>query len=118
MSVEKIRSATSSSPLNWSSASMAARLARSSFVSPESPAGSPMEPETSTSSITLAGFRCSAQRSSTPIITSGAGTSSVVFGCEASTWLAATIGFPIATEGLPGRNPKSSTRFWFSGRWM
>ena len=50
-----------------------------------------------------------------PTSTGGDGSSRVVCGWLGSTPYFASIGAPIATFGLPGRNPNLSTRFWFPG---
>ena len=116
--VEKMRRPTSSSGLNWSSESRAARLARSSLVSPVSgSAMSPIDPETSTTSSTWADFRWRDHTSSSSTMTPGSGTCSSVWGWSGSTPLAGVTGSPTGTSGLPGRKPNSSTRSWFSGRW-
>ena len=118
ISVEKIQRPTSSSGLNWPSALTAACLARSSLVGPPSPpAGSPIDPDTSITIITRAALRFWPHRSMRPTRTGGAGSSSRVWGWSGSTPYFASIGAPIATWGLPGRNPNRSTRFWFAGCW-
>ena len=72
-------------------------------------AGSPIEPEMSSTSSTRASLRSSAHESRMPTSTSGDGTSSSAVGWFGSTPLAATIGSASGTVGLFGRNPYSST---------
>ena len=93
-------------------------MASSSFVASESwLAGSAIEPDTSITSSTRAALRCCSHVSSTLTRTAGSGTSSTFCGSFGSTPLAATIGSPMATDVLPGRNPYFSTLAWFSGCW-
>ena len=66
-------------------------------------AASPIEPDTSSTSATRAFLRCVDHSSSSLVSTAGCGTSSSVCGWFGSTPLAATIGSPMATAGLPGR---------------
>ena len=79
--MEKTQSAISSSGAMRVTASAAARLARSSFVSPAEPTNSPIEPETSSTSSIRARLRSDSHDDWTAASTGGDGGFSVVVGC-------------------------------------